>query len=408
VRGSGVEGPVETRTDARGRATFERAVRRAVARAPRYGTGQSTVRLGRATVEIYRAALQSPQYGGNPERTRFVPAVAAAPPRPRQRPDWVFDAVTLIEFPPAVKDGLAVLGTNSGRVFALDVDTGGVVWETRQKGYIAATPAIAGDTAYVASMDGMLSAYRLSDGRARWRFSTGGSPVETSPLVVGDTVYVGTWSGRLFAIDARRGRLRWSAGVPGAIKGSAALAGDRVVVGDYAGNVHAFGARTGAKRWTYTGGRRFYGGPGVSGDTVVIGDVGGAVVALDAATGAQRWRASTGGSYVYSSPAIAGGRVFIGSYNGRFQALDLRTGAVRWSFDAGGRISGSATVVRDTVYVSVLYRPGEPRRTFGLNVRTGAVRYRGDDGRYSPAVAAGKTLLLVGTRLLYAFKDPAA
>jgi len=50
----------------------------------------------------------------------------------------------------------------------------------------------------------------------------------------------------------------------------------------------------------------------------------------------------------------------------------------------------------------VLPRPGERQRTFGLDVRTGAVRYRGDDGRYSPAVGAGTTLYLVGTRHLYA------
>jgi outer membrane protein assembly factor BamB len=131
------------------------------------------------------------------------------------------------------------------------------------------------------------------------------------------------------------------------------------------------------------------------------------VIALNARTGALRWRHATGG-YVYSSPAIAGGKAFIGSYSGRFEALDLRTGAVRWSFDAGGRISGSATVVDDVVYTAVLYRPGEPRRTFGLDVHTGGVRYRGHDGRYSPAVAAGRTLYLIGTRLLYAYRARAA
>jgi outer membrane protein assembly factor BamB len=110
---------------------------------------------------------------------------------------------------------------------------------------------------------------------------------------------------------------------------------------------------------------------------------------------------------VYSSPAIADGAVFIGSYSGRFERLRLDTGAVTWSFDAGGRISGSATVVDGVVYTAVLYRPGEPRRTYGLDVRDGSVVYRGDDGRYSPAVAAGTTLYLVGTRIVRAFRDAA-
>jgi outer membrane protein assembly factor BamB len=207
-------------------------------------------------------------------------------------------------------------------------------------------------------------------------------------------------------VDAQTGKERWSFQASGDIKGSAALASGAIVVGDYAGNVHALDPRSGAVRWTFTGGVRFYGGPAVSGDTIVIGDVGGAVVALDARTGAQRWRHSTGGAYVYSTPAIADGAAYIGSYNGSFQALDLATGSVRWSFDVGGRISGSATVVDGVVYVARLYAPGQSRATYGLDTRTGAVRYETDDGRYSPAVGAGRTLYLVGTRLLHAHPAP--
>jgi outer membrane protein assembly factor BamB len=361
------------------------------------------VRDGRAEVEMYDPRLQSPEYGGDQNRTRYVPAVKVPPPD--GPPAWTFDGRTLIEFPPAVRNGLVVFGTNSGRVFALDADTGDVRWARRQKGEIAATPAITQDAVYVASMDGVLSAYGLA-GTHRWDFSTSGSPIESSPLVVDGLVYVGAHDGRLRAVDAQTGKERWSFQASGDIKGSAALANGAIVVGDYAGNVHALDPRSGAVRWTFTGGVRFYGGPAVSGDTIVIGDVGGAVVALDARTGAQRWRHSTGGAYVYSTPAIADGAAYIGSYNGSFQALDLATGSVRWSFDVGGRISGSATVVDGVVYVARLYAPGQSRATYGLDTRTGAVRYETDDGRYSPAVGAGRTLYLVGTRLLHAHPAP--
>ena len=66
-----------------------------------------------------------------------------------------------------------------------------------------------------------------------------------------------------------------------------------------------------------------------------------------------------------------------------------RPARLRWSFAAGERISGSATVVGDVVYTAVLARPGAPRRTYGLDVDTGAVRFRAAEGRYSPVVAAG-------------------
>jgi outer membrane protein assembly factor BamB len=98
--------------------------------------------------------------------------------------------------------------------------------------------------------------------------------------------------------------------------------------------------------------------------------------------------------------------VFVGSYNGAFQALDLADGDVRWTHNAGGRISGSATVVGNVVYTSVLARPGAPKRTFGLDVGTGKVRWQNSDGRYSPAVGAGRTLYIVGVNTLYAYRAP--
>jgi outer membrane protein assembly factor BamB len=409
VEGAALEGlrggraVAQATSDAQGRAELPLGVGVVTATAKPFGAARARVRDGAAEVEMYDPRLQSPEYGGGQNRDRYVPAVKVPPPD--GPPAWTFDGRTLIEFPPAVRDGLVVFGTNAGRVFALGADDGKVRWARRQKGEIAAAPAITADAVYIASMDGMLSAYGLA-GTPRWQFPTSGSPIESSPLVVDGIVYVGAHNGRLYAVDATTGKQRWAYQAPGDIKGSAALANGLIVVGDYSGNVHALDPRTGAERWTFSGGVRFYGGPAVSGNTIVIGDVGGAVIALDARTGAQRWRHSTGGAYVYSTPAIADDTAFIGSYNGSFQALDLGSGSVRWSFDVGGRISGSATVVDGVVYVSRLYAPGQARATYGLDTGTGAVRFETDDGRYSPAVGAGRTLYLVGTRLLHAHPAP--
>jgi outer membrane protein assembly factor BamB len=394
-------------TDDRGVAELPLGTRRVdVSLAGYTGAGAGIPGKGESEIRLYDPSLQSPEYGGGSARNRYVEGAGAGPPDGRAA--WSFESRTLIEFPPAVADGLAVFGTNSGRVYALDADSGDLRWARRQKGEIASTPAIAGDRVLVSSMDGALTAYGAAAGVKLWNLSTGGSPIESSPLVVGELAYVGAWDGRMRAVDVDSGQVRWTFQASDDIKGSAALAGDAIVFGDYSGNVYALDPKTGAQRWRYSGGQRFYGGPAVSGRTLVIGDVGGAVVALDTRTGAERWRHSTGGQYVYSTPAIADGRVFVGSYNGRFDALDLASGNVLWSFDAGGRISGSATVVKGIVYTAILYGPGQPPRTWGLDARSGAVRYRGDDGRYSPAVGAGHTLYLIGTRTLYAHRAPTA
>jgi outer membrane protein assembly factor BamB len=402
-------GPAAT-TDAVGHATLPSNTAVAYATIPTHSPDSRTILPGRneATIPLYQPQLQSPEYGGGPARTRYVPAVDVPPPS--GPPAWQYRGKALLEFPPAVARGNVVLTTNRGRIIVFNARTGGVKWQKKhsESSYIASSPAILPDErrVIVSGMDGRLVAYELVNGREAWEYSTGSSPIESSPLVVGQTVYVGAWNGRLYAVATSTGRPRWSFPAADDIKGSAAQAGDLIVFGDYSGTVYGVRASDGTEVWRRKLGKRFYGGPAVQGDVAVIGDVGGAVVAFRTSNGQQLWRHSTGGAFVYSSPAIANGTVFIGSYSGKFEALNLANGKVRWAFDAGGRISGSGTVVGDTVYMSVLARRGEPDRTYGLDVATGKKRWTGNDGRYSPAVGAGRTLYIVGRTTLYAYPAP--
>ena len=357
-----------------------------------------------ARATVYRSSIQSPVYGGTPQRTRHLRHVVA--PRPDGPPDWRLDAGSLVEFPPAVRNGLAVLGTNRGRIIAVDAFTGERRWTRRARAPIASSPAISGGRAFVTSMDGFLTAYSTGGGKELWRFPTDG-PTESSPLIFADLIVFGDTGGTLRAVRATTGELVWSHRAAGAIKSAAARAGELAIVGDYGGQVQAVNLRTGVPAWTWTGGKRFYGGPAVAQGIVVIGDVGGYVLALDARTGAERWRREKG-AFVYASPAIADGRVYIGSFTGDLEALRLTDGRPVWSTPVGGRIGGSATVVGDVVYSSVLARDNEPRRTIAAAVADGRVVWESEAGRYSPAVAAGHSLFLVDVRTVSAWHGPAA
>ena len=397
-------------SDTAGHAVLPLRTAVAYATTPTHSPDSRTILPGRtkATIPLYQPQLQSPEYGGGASRTRYVPAVDVPPPS--GPPAWQYRGKALLEFPPAVARGNVVLTTNRGKILVFDARNGGVKWQKKhsESNFIASSPAILPDErrVIVSGMDGRLVAYELANGRVAWEYSTGKSRIESSPLVIDKTVYVGAWNGILYAVATDTGRPRWSFQADDDIKGSAAQAGDLIVFGDYSGNVYGVRAGDHSLVWKTKAGKRFYGGPGVSEGIVVIGDVGGAVVALDAANGKRLWRHPTGGAFVYASPAIARGTVFIGSYNGKFEALNLKTGKPRWTFDAGGRISGSATVVGNTVYTAVLARHGEPDRAFGLDVATGKPRWTGNDGRYSPAVGAGRTLYIVGRTTLYAYPAP--
>jgi outer membrane protein assembly factor BamB len=78
-------------------------------------------------------------------------------------------------------------------------------------------------------------------------------------------------------------------------------------------------------------------------------------------------------------------------------AFNAQSGAVRWRHAGGGRISGSATIVRNTVYYSDL----GARTTAGLDVHTGRQVFSFHDGAFNPVVADFNAVYLSGYSMLY-------
>jgi len=81
---------------------------------------------------------------------------------------------------------------------------------------VTGSPAVVGGTAYYADWTGRLMAVELQTGRMRWstKVSTSASSisaaVNSSPAVAGGTVYVSALEGRVVAVSARTGAIRWS------------------------------------------------------------------------------------------------------------------------------------------------------------------------------------------------------
>jgi len=344
-----------------------------------------------------------PEYGFDAARTRANPALRLHPPFRRT---WEYDAGALLEFPPVIAAGRAVVGTNAGVALAIDLRTGREQWRRRLQGRVASSPALAGDLALFTTTRGRVIALTAATGAPVWERNVG-SAVESSPLIVGDSAFIGTLAGRVMRLDVHTGGVRWSVRASGAVKASLALAGHNLVVGDYSGHITAFRSADGATVWKRTspgqklrGAGRFYGGPAVAYGRVFIGNVNGRVIALDQHTGEVAW-VRVLGDFVYASPAVADRTVYVGSYDKRFYALDAVTGRVRWRVEAGERISGSASVVGDVVYFSTIARRPADGRTFGLDARTGRRLLTQADGRYSPAVGIDGLLVLTGVHTLY-------
>jgi outer membrane protein assembly factor BamB len=353
-------------------------------------------------------AVVWPAFGYDPRRTHFVPGSPLKPPFRRL---WTFRGGSLLEFPPAIAYGRLFLASNAGNLEAVSALTGRRAWRFVSHRCVAASPAVHDRVVFETFLnrppcnsssrhiDGRVMAFDEQTGAVLWSRTIG--PSESSPLVAEGNVYMGDWRGKVYALDERTGRTRWSFQTGDKVKSGVAISGNRLFVGSYDGHVYALDASTGKQIWKASGQVRlggsgtFYSTPAVAYGRIYVGSTDGKVYSFGAFSGKLRWSQSTGG-YVYGSPAIWRELVLVGSYSGDFYAFDAATGDVRWRFHANGPISGSATVLHGIVYFATL-----KRRTYALNAKTGRELWSFRDGKYSPVVADGTRLYLVGYTRLY-------
>jgi outer membrane protein assembly factor BamB len=102
----------------------------------------------------------------------------------------------------------------------------------------------------------------------------------SSPALLGDTLYVAAAAGRLYALDATRGRTRWEYALGATSYSSPVVAGPAVYLGAEDGSVHAVDRETGARLWTTTVGGSIATRPVVAGDTLYAASADGTLYAI--------------------------------------------------------------------------------------------------------------------------------
>ncbi len=104
---------------------------------------------------------------------------------------------------PALGDGVVYWATNGGRVLAVDMATGAVVWEKNLGSQTWGSPVIVDKTLIEGDCQGNLNAYDVSDPRVdpplKWTVKLNGC-IEATPAVWKGRIYVATRGGQLYAI----------------------------------------------------------------------------------------------------------------------------------------------------------------------------------------------------------------
>jgi outer membrane protein assembly factor BamB len=348
-----------------------------------------------------------PLFGRVPERTHYLPAEPGQLDPPLKQA-WQINTHALIEFPPAIHDGVAYVINKYGNGKAVRLRDRKILWEEnvrpsdKGKPNFVTAPVYYEGQVYGAFLDGTVVAGDVKTGKEAWERKLGGH-LESSPMAAEGTLFLGTDSTDVVALRASDGKTRWTFNSPAAIKASPSFHDGRLYVADYQSAMFALDAKTGKPLWrTNTskappyGRGGFFSSPAIGFGNVYAARDDGTVFALDEKTGKVAWSFDAGGQ-VYGSPALAEvpgtpPTVYIGAENGRFFALDAATGKPRWSYDVGGPVPGTATVIGHTIYTTS-FKTG---KTIGLDAHTHKQVFELKQAGYTPMVSDGRRLYLVG------------
>lgn len=313
-------------------------------------------------------------FHGNVARTGvFEGAGPVATPRIR----WTFKTAGPVVTTPAVAGDTVYIASLSGHLYAIDRTTGAERWNFKSRMAIASSPAVEGDTVYFVSSAGSLAAIDASNGQPRWvyaieherRFEARGlhgyPPASqtipdawdmwvSSPAVVDGRVFFGSGDGNVYAVDATSGQLSWKFATEDVVHGSPAVANGLVYVGSYDGKFYAIDAATGQSRWTFQGG-------------------------VDPSIHNQQG--------FQASAAVVDGVVYVGSRDAHVYALDATSGRKKWDYPTSKSWVNATPAVRDgLVYAAT----SDSSRFFALDAKTGRLRFNVDAKAYvfsSPALA---------------------
>ncbi len=353
------------------------------------------------------ALVPWPLFGRVPERTHYLPAKERFLDPPL-REAWSINTHALIEFPPAVADGVAYVVNKYGNAKAVRLSNRKVIWERTTDPHDSGKPTDVTSPVYhegkifFAYVNGNLVAVDAKSGREIWTRKLVGH-LESSPMAVGGTLYLGTDKTNVVAVRASDGKVLWQFNSPGAIKASPSFHDGRVFVADYESAMFCLDAKDGKLLWRTNTSRvppfgegGFYSSPAIAFGRVYAARDDGTIYAFDERTGKVDWTFPTD-NFVYGSPAVAKvpgtpPSVYIGSYDEHFYALDARSGKQRWRYDVGGPVPGTATVIGHTVYTSSF----KTRKAIGIDVRTHRKTFQLDQAGYTPMVSDGRRLYLIG------------
>ena len=125
---------------------------------------------------------------------------------------------------PAVMNGVMYVdadfyGENLDYLYAVDANTGMVLWSKARGTQGPSSPAVANGLVFIGDLDNSVYAFDARTGAPVWKVTTG-NEVWGSPTVANGIVYIISGDGNIYALDAAGGAVLWMKAVSGSARSS--------------------------------------------------------------------------------------------------------------------------------------------------------------------------------------------
>ncbi|QJT81946.1 outer membrane protein assembly factor BamB [Kosakonia sp. MUSA4] len=236
---------------------------------------------------------------------------------------------------PVVSDGLVLIHTSNGQLQALNESDGAVKWTVNLdmpalslRGESAPTTAFG--AAIVGGDNGRVSAVLMQQGQMIWqqRISQANGPteidrlsdVDTTPIVQGNVVFALAYNGNLTALDLRSGQIMWKREL-GSVS-DFVVDGNRIYIIDQNDRVLALTTDGGVTLWTQSDLlHRNLTAPALYNGYIVTGDSEGYVHWINVEDGRFVAQQKVDSSGFLTEPVVAGGKLLIQAKDGTLYAL---------------------------------------------------------------------------------------
>lgn len=266
-------------------------------------------------------------------------------------------------------------GTENGLVFAMDIDSGEILWQAKVKGEVLAKPAVDEGLVVVNTGAGIMHGLDANTGEEQWIYESEVPALSlrgvASPTISNGGAIVGTANGKVAVTLLENGQILWEQTVAAAsgstelerlvdIDSQTIVFGGIIYVVSYNGTLAALDLRSGRVLWKRE--YRSYRRMSIDGNNLYVVDDKSQVYALDRRNGIERWSQASLRDRELTAASPVSNYVVVGDKFGFLHWIEKSSGDIVARLDFGGDDEDESIYVAPVVSGNTIYamtREGE-------------------------------------------------